>query len=237
MKKIFLILTLFCITFPQLAFGGAWTLPKNNIWAEFYMKGNWSKYDFGSDRSLNRKDNGAFSYGMSIAPKIEYGLTDWITILGSFEYKEAHYKEYNRRSWWGPHRRKSHALTTVDFGTRVRFMEDPFVLSGQIKGILYTGDGKNKDPGLCDGNDAIDIRGLIGKKFDWQIPCYLGAESGYRFKNRHVANDIPFFVEGGFWPFKWLLLKTEVDGYFSHGSTGSIKKEYAIWRIGPVFQL
>lgn len=227
-----------CILFPQFAFAGAWTLPKNNVWIEYYMKANWSKYDFGVDKSLNRKERNAFSYGLSIAPKIEYGLTDWITLLGGFEYKQSDYKEYHRPSSWGTYSKKSRAYTTIDFGTRVRFMEDPFVLSGQLKATFDTGEGHNKEPSLSDGNDSLEVRALIGKVFnDFAIPFYFNIESGYRLRNRNVSNDIPFFVEGGFWPFKWLLIKSEIDGYFLHGGTGGIKKEYAIWRIGPVFQL
>jgi len=240
MKKTSLLLAallISCVILPKLAFAGAWTLPKNNYWVEYYMKGNWSKYDFGEDRKLNRKNRGAFSYGMSIAPKVEYGLIDWITILGGFEYKQSNYKEYNRPDSWGSYVRKSNGITSVHFGARVRVMEDPFVLSGQIKSTFATGRGNDQEPTLSDGNDSLEFKALIGKTFETLIPFYLSAESGYRFNNRRVANDIPFLLEGGFWPFNWLLIKTEVDGFWCHEATGTIQKEYAIWRIGPVFQL
>ena len=68
------------------------------------------------------------------------------------------------------------------------------------------------------------------------LDCYAGAESGYRLRNRDVANDFPFFIEGGVWPYKWLLLKAELDGYIAQSGTGSIEKDYAVARIGPVFQ-
>ncbi|MFH1665252.1 MAG: hypothetical protein ABIA77_03795, partial [Candidatus Omnitrophota bacterium] len=54
---------------------------------------------------------------------------------------------------------------------------------------------------------------------------------------RDLCNFMPFFVEGGFWPVKWFLIKSEIDGVFCHDGTGKIEKEYAIWRIGPVFHL
>jgi hypothetical protein len=65
----------------------------------------------------------------------------------------------------------------------------------------------------------------------------MGFESGYRWHNRDVPNSIPVYGEFGFWPWKWFLIKTEVDCYFSHSGTGKLNKDYAIWRIGPVLQL
>ena len=47
------------------------------------------------------------------------------------------------------------------------------------------------------------------------------------------------FYEVGFWPLKWLLVKTELDCIFSHDGTNNeaFEKSYAIWRIGPSIQI
>ncbi|MFH1846673.1 MAG: hypothetical protein ABH869_03870 [Candidatus Omnitrophota bacterium] len=237
MKKLFPFLCIFflCMLSAQYAFAGAWTLPQNSVWVEQYMKANFAKMDFNADRGLDRKNRSAESWGWSMSPKFEIGALDWLTVMGSVEYKEAKYKEYNRRADWGSYSVKSHGISSIDFGAKVRFVETPFVLSGQIKTLFYL-KGDDDAPGLSDGNDAIELRALLGKKFDTTIPFYFGAETGYRFKNRSVCHDIPFFAEAGIWPIKWLLLKTEIDGFINHDGTGSLEKEYAIWRIGPVFQ-
>ncbi len=243
MKKIFALLTVFCLVFPRLAFAGAWTLPIHQWCIEYYMKANWAKNDFGPDRDLRRfpnpfrPPNNVRSWGWSMIPKAEYGVNDWFSILGSLEYKESKWKEYTRPASWGAYRRKSHGITEFNFGGKLRFLKDPVVLSGQLKAFIYSGKGCNEDPQLSDGNSALELRGLVGKSFDGPIPFYLGAETGYRFKNRNVCNDIPFFIETGFWPLKWFLIKTEIDGYWSHDGTGNLEKEYAIWRIGPTIQL
>ena len=70
-----------------------------------------------------------------------------------------------------------------------------------------------------------------------KFKCYAGGETGYRWKNKNIANDVPFFAETGIWLVPWLLVKGEIDGYFCHGATGSAKKRYAIWRVGPVWRL
>ena len=244
MNKVLVLLLIACFIVPQIAFGGAWTLPRNNTWFEWYMKANWAKYDYDTDCSPTKKNNDARSWGWSMIPKAEYGVTDWFTLLGGLEYKEGKYKEYARNPAWNPYSVKNHAVTEVQVGGRVRLLEEPVVFSVQVKGFIYTGyvendpDWVQEYPGLSDRCDMLEIRALVGKFFNTRVPCYFGAETGYRFKNRGVANDVPFFVEGGFWPLKWLLIKSEVDGYWlSPDSNRRMKKGYAIWRIGPVIQL
>ncbi len=238
MKKILPFVLLLCVVFPQFVFAGAWTLPKNNLWMELYTKFNTSKYEYGTDRSLNRKSGSqnAWSWGYTVIPKAEYGVTDWLTALGGFEFKNQNYKEYGRPDDWGPYSVRYAALTNVHFGARVRILKDPLVMSGQIKAQIYSGDGKQAQPELSDGDDMIELRALFGKTFDTEIPFYLAGEVGYGLRNRAACNSIPLFVEGGFWPTEWLLLKTELDVSWAAEGTGNIEKDWAIWRIGPVIQ-
>ncbi|NQT33200.1 MAG: hypothetical protein HQ594_05985 [Candidatus Omnitrophica bacterium] len=242
MKKTISILLVSCILLPQLAFAGAWTLPKRNIWGEYFFKINYAKREYDSNGKSIRKANGARTWGWSMIPAIEYGVTDWLTAIWKIEYKEGHYKEYSRPGAWGPYSVKNHGVTETQVGARLRILEDPVVFSTQLKGFIYTGynngkEGLARQPGLSDACDSLEWRFLFGKFVNSKIPFYGGLETGYRWRNRDVANDIPFFVEFGFWPVKWLLVKTEIDGYWCHRGTGNIRKEYAVWRIGPVIQL
>lgn len=253
MKKIFslLILAISCFVLPQLAFAGAWTLPEGSMWIEQTVKYSFASDDFNTKHTMKSKSNGAESWTWGSITKAEYGVTNWLTLLTGVEYKESHYKEYERPSSWGKYDVSNHAFTTLDLGTKVRLLADPVVLSAQIKTSFYLGGKKYTDPlpggmfghnsedkpAISDGNDAVEFKMLVGKRFDTFIPCYFGAETGYRLKNRHIPNDIPVFVEGGFWPLSWLLIKAELDSYFCHEGTGDLEKEYAIARIGPVFRL
>jgi hypothetical protein len=65
----------------------------------------------------------------------------------------------------------------------------------------------------------------------------MGMESGYEWCNRDVTNFVPIFGEAGFWPWRWLLIKTELDCRYSHNNTGKLNKDYAYIRMGPVLQL
>ena len=242
MKKTILILLVLCTFLPQLAFAGAWTLPRNNIWGEYYFKIASSKREYDSNGKSIRKARGARTWGWSMIPSIEFGVTDWLTAIWKIEYKQSTYKEYARPGTWDPYTVKNHGVTETQVGARFRILEDPVVLSTQIKGFIYTGyengkDGLANQPELSDGCDSLEWRWLIGKFFNTKIPMYTNLEFGYRWRNRDVANDIPFFGEFGFWPTKWLMVKTEIDGYWCHRGTGNIRKESAVWRIGPVIQL
>jgi hypothetical protein len=130
-------------------------------------------------------------------------------------------------------------------------MDVPFVLSTQTKVSIYTGYGvnhgepgdKSYQPSIGYGNDSVEQRMLIGKTFSvpltdtYKLPCYAGAEAGYRWNNRSVAGGWVWFLEGGFWPAPWLLIKSELDSYHSQFGTGKFPEAYGIWRIGGVWQV
>lgn len=248
---VFMLVSLLSI---QNAFAGAWTVPKYKIWLEQYMKWNYAKDTFNESGDFTSsgdhvKNFRSWEYVME--SKLEFGATDWLTLLSGLEYKSSEYKEYDRPASWGSYARKNHGITSVKLGGRLRFIKDPLVVSTQTKVFIYPGYGiyhgddpaYQNQPSIGHGDDAVEQRIMIGKKFDvpihndLRVPVYFGAETGYRWRNRHVCNDIPYFFETGFWPVEWLLVKTEIDGYKVHGGTGSIKEGYGIWRIGGVWQV
>lgn len=251
-----LIFILLSLCLVEKAFCGAWTVPKYKMWGEYYMKWNYAKDVFGPNAKLKSTGNNVKnfrSWEFVQEPKIEYGITDYLNFMGSIEYKEGHYKEYDRPNNWdhGAFSRKNNGISNIKLGGKWRFLETPAVMSLQGRFFIYPGYGNyhgddrayRNQPSIGYGDDAFEIRYLIGKtfKFPWTtkliLPCYVGAETGYRWRNRHVCNDIPYFIEGGVWLQPWFLLKSEIDGYRYHPGTGSIKESYGIWRIGGVWQI
>jgi hypothetical protein len=252
-----LLFMLISLLHTQSVFAGAWTVPKHHVWGEYYMKWDYAKDSFDSrgkratSAPLEYKD--ARTWEFIQEQKLEYGVTDWLTGMFALEWKEAHYKEYDRPADWDAYARKNHGLTNIKFGTRWRLTDKPAVISVQGRFFMYPGTygvshgdddpGFQNQPTIGYGQNAFELRGMIGKTFTTQItrnyklPWYVAAEAGYRWSNKHVCNDIPYFIEGGFWPCSWFLVKSELDGYKVHGGTGSIKSEYGIWRIGGVWQI
>lgn len=251
---VFAIIILFISLFnAKFAFAGAWTVPKHHVWLQEYIKWDYSKssFDTNGHRSTSPNQVDSFrSWEIVQEQQLEFGVTNWLTFLSALEYKESHYKEYDRPEDFGPFARKNHGITNVKLGARWRITDKPVVFSIQPKVFIYPGYGvdhgddeffNHNQPSIGYGDTDYEIRALVGKTFnlpiEYKIPCYWGAETGYRWRNRHVAHDIPYFFESGFWPKPWLLMKTELDGYIVNPATGSIRSDYGIWRIGAVYQV
>jgi hypothetical protein len=209
-----------------------------------YIKGWWAKEIFNGEWDRTRMSGNAWSWEYQVEPKFEFGVTDFLTALTSFSCFYSEYKEYDRPVTWGSYSVKNNGIKYVTAGGRMRFVEAPIVVSGQLKGFIYPGYDTTKAPAPGKGDDSLEARGLLGKTFaipllykEWRLPAYIGIESGYRWRNKNVCNDIPFFIEGGCWPFKWLLVKAEIDGYKAHRGTGSDYEDYANWRVGGAYQV
>jgi hypothetical protein len=248
MKKIIIVAVLCCFVLPQLAFAGAWTLPKGDVWVQQQMKLLWATKQFSPGSDLSNYPRDARPWGWAMIPEVNYGVTDWLDLLFKMEYKEGHYKEYDRPNGWGPYSVKNHGLVTIDPGIKIRFLNEPMVLSGQfiysIWNDKYEGlplDDVAEAPGLSDRTNYWELRGLAGKKWDTKIPFYMGLEWGYRANTRNVVDQMPLFYEVGFWPLKFLLIKTELDCMFGLDGTTKgdrvMEKSWAIWRIGPSIEL
>ena len=253
MRKIIAILLIACILAPQLAFAGAWTLPKGDVWMQWTTKWNWAKEQYIWNKHVARYPRDGRAWGWSMIPEIHYGATDWLDFMYKMEYKESHYKEYARPAWdspqqtgWGTYSVKNHGLVTFEPAVRIRLLKEPLVISTQfwwlIWNDLYEGfplQDVSEQPGLSDRTNSFDMRILLGKKWDTKIPFYMGFETGYRWNTRNICNQIPVFYEAGFWPLKWLLIKTELDCLLSHEgmNDNALEKSYSIWRIGPSIQL
>jgi len=245
---VFTLISLFSI---ENAFAGAWTVPKHKVWSEYYMKWNWGKEAYNTHWNKKKLSNDARSWEFVQEPKLEFGITDSLTALASMEHKAAHYKEYDRPAAWGPFTHTHSGVTAVKVGGRWRFMDVPFVMSTQTKVFIYPGYGidhgddpsYSNSPSIGRGDDAVEQRILIGKVFSvpindkYKLPCYWGAETGYRWRTKGVSGDIPYFIEGGFWPASWLLVKSELDGYICNPNSKGVEESYGIWRIGGVWQI
>ena len=133
MRKTLLLVALLLLLSVEKVYAGAWTVPKYNVWGEWYQEFDYGKQEFNQDgkrQTLSQGKEGR-SWGFDMEPKLEFGVTDWLTAMASIEYKEFHYKEYGRPDSWGPYSVKNHGVTAVRVGGRVRLINDPVVMSSQ----------------------------------------------------------------------------------------------------------
>lgn len=245
------------LIFPNKAFAGAWTLPQNNIWMEFFFKysfandwynNHWKSRPMGWDDAnlINGQpvNKGAEWWAYDYEFKFEYGLADWLNFLYAISYEVAVYKEYSRPRIWGEYVEKTYGWKYQMIGTKIRLQENPYVVSVQLRYFMpgegykirnstYGRDIRETDATVDRGDYKLEVRGLIGKNFKlWTLPCYAGFESGIRFRSDESANDIPVFFESGFSPLRWLIIKGELDSFFSVENTGEDREDYVIARGG-----
>jgi hypothetical protein len=248
-----LLVAIFILASAKNAQAGAWTIKKGKIWSLYQIRWAYAKDAFNEEGKKKgiAGDRDARKWQFSMQPKLEYGVADWLNALCYLEYKEAHYKEYNRPSELGTFCHKHYGVDGVQTGAKMRVIEDPVVLTLQPKAFIYPGYGidhgddpsHSNYPPLGYGDDAFEMRVLTGKTFLFPLtrrlafPVYWKLESGYRWRTRHVCNDIPFYTCFGLWPREWLLLNTEIDAYKCHAGTGSKKESCGIWRAGMIWQV
>ena len=256
---IVLIALLASILFAEQAFGGAWTVPKYKVWAQYYMKWNYAKAVFSNEwkkRTITSIGTNAFrSQEFNQIQEIDFGVTDWLNIQWGMEHKSSTWKEYDRPPAWGPlwseFTRKNQGFTNVMLGVKYQVLKTPVVVSGQTRFFIYPGEYgvahsdaapfyNANQPVIGYGESSIEQRVLVSKKFfeKAKFPCYLNLETGYRWNNRHVCGGWPYFAETGVWATKNVILKSELDGYKSHDGTGSLNEQaYGIWRIGGIWAI
>ena len=77
------------------AWAGAWTLPRNRWYVEYFYRYFGSKRTFDQDGGSGRRPNAGFFSDIRNEFKLEYGLTDWWTLLASVPYISSHYRDDN----------------------------------------------------------------------------------------------------------------------------------------------
>lgn len=238
------IILYFTIGYSPYVYGGAWTVSKNHLWMEFYNKwefandkfdNDWDRIPLGWDPA-NAVDKGAEQWMYDFEWKIEYGLADWLNFLYSMSFEESNYKEHSRPAGWGDYSRKSRGLKYVRIGGKGRFIEDPVVFSMQLVGYLHGPNDEKHEPALGRGDDKLETKLLFGKSFMLgKLPSYAGLETGYRYRSDEVADDIPLFFEIGVTLFEWLMVRGEMDSWWSIEGTGDDREDYGKIRGGIVF--
>lgn len=212
MRTKLLLLILFCLLgFPTRLLANAWMLDANEWSVETYNKFYWATkdYDYRGDR-INKANSGRYEEFRSEL-KVEYGLYDHLNLLLSTPYKWARWEDINGTL-------ENDGVEFVGVGAKLRLSEDykknP-AASLQVKFEIPGGYDKDKPPSLGHGRSNLETRLMVGKVlnnrrvFGTPLRVYhVGAEVGYHTRN----NKIPYFLEVGLQPTKWMLVKGMIDG-------------------------
>jgi len=250
MKKTYLLTAIFIaacssLLCTQKAFAGAWTVPKEHLFMEFFSKYVFAndKYDnhferepLGWDR-VNGMDKAAEWWAYDFEWKAEYGLANWLNALFGISYEWATYKEHARPTSWGPYTKKGDGFKYIEVGIKARAVQQPLIVSYQIKGRFAADGFKKLEPTLNKNDDSVEFRVLVGKSYKLgRMPAYVGFESGYRWRQfDEIANDIPIFAEAGVVLFDWLMATVEIDTWLSADYTGEEREDVGTVRAGLIW--
>ncbi|MBI3321258.1 MAG: tetratricopeptide repeat protein, partial [Candidatus Omnitrophica bacterium] len=154
------------------AWAGAWTLPKNRWYVEYFYRYLGSKHVFDSEGSSNRRTKTALFSDIRNEWKLEYGLTDWWSLLASAPYISSHYRDDNvdlLRTGVGD----------IYVRSKFRFLNrpilsptQPLVGSAQFSAKIPSAYDPNKNP-LGDGQ--VDFESRLQLSQSWTFAPYAVA--------------------------------------------------------------
>ncbi len=224
------ILIMICLL-PTEAFAGAWTVPKGNWYVELYNKYYWHDSYFNADGDKTRWDYGGRYTEWMSELKAEYGITDRFNLLASIPYKHA---------VWSDHFNHDVSSDVGDSWVKAkyRFFDEttmPFIFSGQAGLRIHGPYDPHDSPALGYHEMAGEARLIASKSFSI-LPSYGGVEVAYRPRGKKPANEIPYFLEYGYYPTNWVMFKGTLDGVKAIRGTG-IKEDYTKWTASVILNL
>ena len=209
--------------------GGAWGYPEGYCNFELYLRYYWHNSQFDHEGNVIAWGfNGRYEEILTEL-KIDYGLTDRLTLKAYFPYKYACWEDnFNKYITQG--------FADIWLGGQYRFLDDPLVMAVQLRGKFPAGYDEDDIPSLGSGEIDGEVGILSGKSFD-PLPCYLKAESGYRVRGGKQTDEIPYYFEFGYKAWDRLILKVALDGIEGLGGTGDIEQDYTKWATGLVYNI
>lgn len=145
-----------CLT-PSTVWAGAWTVPKNRWYTEYFYRVFGSKKEFDAHRNSSRRLKSASFRDIRNEVKLEYGVTDWFNVLAAVPYQSSRYKDSNVKLL-------NNGVGDIYLRAKTRLIEEPVVGSLQMSWKIpaYNTD---ESPALGDGQFDYELRGQLSRAF------------------------------------------------------------------------
>ena len=228
-SKTFLTCCFFLSFISSQAFAGAWTQKKGGYFLKLYSNYLFTKNEFNHDsknvpifneriafKDASFRDINVTFYG-------EYGLEDWLTLVGSLRFKslQAEWQSYlvpptedNEGIPAGPRSKPgTTGLADLTLGAKTKLFSAPFVLSLQsgVKIPLgYTQRPSNDGAPLGTGDVDLETQLLLGKSL-YPLPIYITGGFGFRQRGGALHDEWIYSFEAGYTSGKFLF-KVNFDG-------------------------
>ncbi len=150
------------------AWAGAWTLPRERWYAEYFYRYFGSKKTFNSEGHSGRRPKTALFADIRNEWKLEYGVTDWFNLLASLPYISSHYRDDNLDLL-------RTGIGDIYVRTKFRATTTPLVSSVQFSWKIPGAYDPHKNP-IGDGQFDFESRLLLSRS--WTFAPYAESPRG-----------------------------------------------------------
>lgn len=169
------VVVLLCMSHAPTAWAGAWTVPRERWYAEYFYRYFGSKKVFDAHRNSGRRPTTGNVRDIRNEWKLEYGLTDWLNVLASVPYISSHYLDDTTdllRTGVGD----------IYVRTKLRLIEKPLVGSVQLSWKIPSAYDPLENP-IGDGQVDFESRLLFSRAWTfapYQVPARPPREAAMR---------------------------------------------------------
>lgn len=244
-------LGLWMLALPVQGFGAAWILSPQEYDFEVFSQYFWNTADFNASGHRVRKPNNGRFEEFREELKVEAGLPfstppallRRVNLLFSLPVEIAHYQDRNVDL-------QTVGVEEIRLGVKYCLTcetDFPLVVSTQLTG-KFPACNKRAQPPLADCQLDGEVRLLVSRGF-WpelgqlrRSRLYASVEVGYRLRAEEPADEIPYVVEIGWYPWSGertrLLLKGVLDGVESRpfGGRGA-EEDFVKWTLSGRLEL
>ncbi|MBI2885378.1 MAG: hypothetical protein HYY15_04310 [Candidatus Omnitrophica bacterium] len=244
----------------QPAWAGAWTVPHNHWYVEYFYRVYQAKKDFNHKGNSGRKPTTASFRDIRNELKLEYGITDWWNLLLSAPYQSAHYRDDNTDLL-------NSGVGDIYVRTKLRFLnlqkdERSLASAAQFSWKIPSAYDPHVSPGLGDGQVDFESRLMLSasqvfEPYEVRVPvkaagdtparveaqtryskvAFVNVEGGFTARNEDPANEFPMVFEAGFTPIKRMMLVSSVESTVSVNSTNEDIENFAKWGLRAIVNL
>ena len=236
---------------PMQSFGAAWILAPQEYDFELFSQYFWNDADFNASGRRVRKPNDGRFEEFREEVKVEAGLPfstppaflRRVNLLFALPVEIAHYQDRNVDL-------QTVGVEEIRLGVKYCLTcetDFPLVVSTQLTGKFPACD-KRAQPPLADCQFDGEVRLLVSRGF-WPEPdhlrrsrLYASVEVGYRVRAEEPADEIPYVVELGWYPWSSeqtrFLLKGVIEGVESRAFGGhGAEEDFVKWTLSGRLEL
>lgn len=213
--KVFLIITVLIavIMSSSQVFAGAWTAKQGGMYNKLAFNYFESKHYYDRDGDRHRLAYDGEYSDTNLNWYLEYGLTDQLTMIGSFYYKWLEQENDYFKA-------KSDGVGDFEIGLKWKILDDPVVLAIQALTKISGPYDDDEIPGLGNNQNDFELRLLLGKSL-YPLPLYMGLEAAYRWRSKAPADEWRLLAEVGGNAGKYFYGRVKLDCLFSANNADS----------------